>query len=115
MSCQSIELSLKAYLSLRGASRAALKSKPYGHNLARLFRDARDKGIGVLVALVSSDADAISNAADWYHTHRRKRFQYFEVMDAITGFKNAPELAPLEDLATRLQAPSLRDMVLRES
>jgi hypothetical protein len=113
--CQSIELSLKSYLSLRGVAKAALKSKPYGHNLVRLFRDGRDKGIGQIVTLAPTDAATIASAADWYHTTGRKRFQYFEVMDAITGFKQAPELAPLEDVASRLQAPALRETLLRES
>jgi hypothetical protein len=112
--CQSIELSLKAYLSLRGASRKDLK-KPYGHNLVRLFRDAYQKGIDQLVALLPSDTNTIADANGWYDTHGGKRFQYFDVMDAVLAFKHAPELAPLEDLAARLQTPLLRETLLRES
>jgi len=112
--CQSIELSLKAYLSLRGVSRKDLQKK-YGHSLVRLFRDASDMGIGKLVTLATSDAKTIERAAAWYHSKDGKRFQYVEMADVLKAFKNAPELALLEDIASRLQASRLRETVLRES
>lgn len=113
--CQSIELSLKAYLSLRGASRDKLRAKPFGHNLKHLFSEASDKGIGNIVTLLTTDADMVAAASDWYDTSGGKRFQYFQVMDAVRAFKHAPELAPLEDLASRLQSPALRETLLNES
>jgi HEPN domain-containing protein len=38
--CQSFELSLKAFLSLKGASRRTLARKPFGHNLDRLVDES---------------------------------------------------------------------------
>jgi hypothetical protein len=46
---------------------------------------------------------------------RHKQFQYFQVIDAMLAYKHAPEVAPLEDLASRVQSPTFRKTVLRES
>lgn len=108
--CQSIELSLKAFLSLKGMSRKNLKRK-FGHNLIRLLKRARKEGIESLVVINGNDESIVKTANAWYDVAGEKRLQYFSVVDAMRAFKDAPELAPLEDLAARLQSTQLREAV----
>jgi hypothetical protein len=109
--CQSIELSLKGFLSLKGATRTELKKK-FGHNLLRLHDEAVAKGLGDLVAVQSGDRDVVATANQAYDSKGGKKLQYFDIFDAMTAFKHLPELSPLEEMADRLQAPSLRKALL---
>src|SRR4051812_23518161 len=43
--CQAIELSLKAFLSLKGFPRKKLRTE-FGHNLVKLYEEAVTQGIG---------------------------------------------------------------------
>jgi hypothetical protein len=110
--CQSIELSLKAFLSLKGFTRTKLR-RDFGHNLVRLYGEAVDKGIGTFVTLQSGDGDVVATANKAYDSRTRKKLQYFDVHDAVTAFKSLPELPALENLANRLQAEALRDALLK--
>jgi hypothetical protein len=109
--CQSIELSLKAFLSLKGMNRRELKK--LGHNLDQLFGRARSEGLSQLVPLQPRDQSIVQAANAWYDTPGGKRFQYFGLLDAIKGFKGSPDLAGLEELAGRLQSKELREAVSR--
>jgi hypothetical protein len=111
--CQSVELSPKAFLSLKGIGREQLRRKPFGHNLSALFDAACRQGIGDLVTIDGNDGSVLRAATAWYDTGRGKRFQSVDLLDAMTGFRNVPDLAGLEGLATRLQASALRDAVLK--
>src|SRR5690348_12211447 len=75
--CQSMELSLKAFLSLKRFSRKALKGKPFGHNLDTLFTESVQRGLGQFVRLNPSDGSIIHEANAWYDTPGDKRLQYF--------------------------------------
>jgi hypothetical protein len=109
--CQSVELSLKAFLSLKGMTRQQLR-KEMGHNLSKLFDAACGQRIGDFVAVdPAADASTLQKATDWYDTPRGKRFQYFDLVDAMLGFRHAPDFAELEGLATRLQSGTLRTAV----
>ena len=110
--CQSIELSLKAFLSLKGATRKGLRTD-FGHNLVKLYDEAVAKGIGAFVTLQPGDRDVVAAANSAYDSRAGKKLQYFDVYDALTAFKSLPELAGLEDLANRLQAKALREIVLK--
>jgi hypothetical protein len=109
--CQSIELSLKAFLSLKGVTRKRLRTD-FGHNLVKLYEEAVAKGISAFVAVQPGDRDIVAVANAAYDSRAGKKLQYFDVYDALTGFKKRPELAGLEDLANRLQAKALRNVVL---
>jgi HEPN domain-containing protein len=116
--CQSVELSLKAFLSRKGMSREEMRTK-YGHKLSRLYDEACRQGLKDLVDLKADDVALLAKATEWYdvgHGKQKgkgKRLQYFSVIDAMMGFRDAPDLAGLEGLASRLQAPALRDAVLK--
>jgi hypothetical protein len=108
--CQSIELSLKAFLSLKGQSRPELK-RDFGHNLIELYTEASSRGLGTLVTLGPEDLTTVMKANDWYDTTGGKKFQYCDIGELGRGLKGAPNLVALESLATRLQATALRDAV----
>jgi hypothetical protein len=111
--CQSLELSLKAFLSLKGLNRRKLARKPFGHNLIRLVDEAVRQNLAQFVQIASVDKSVIRIASLWYDTPRGKRFQYFNVADAMTAFKGAPDYGALEELATRMQSSELRKAVRR--
>lgn len=110
--CQSIELSLKAFLSFKGRSRDSLR-RSFGHHLGKLFDEAYREGLPDLVTINPGDESVLREANDWYDTYGGKRFQYVDIRDAMKGFRHAPELAGLEDIATRLQAKPLREALLK--
>ena len=109
--CQSIELSLKGFLSLKGLTRTKLRTQ-FGHNLAKLYDEAVAMGIGAYVVLQADDREIIAQATSVYDSRGGKKLQYFDVLDALTAFKDLPELPGLEDLASRLQAPRLRELLV---
>jgi hypothetical protein len=110
--CQSLELGLKAFLSLKGMDRGKLARKPYGHSLERLAKEAVGRGCAEFAAITPVDLPFIRVASAWYDTPDGKRFQYFRVVDAMKAFSGAPDYASLEELAPRLQSPRLRQAVL---
>jgi hypothetical protein len=112
LSCQSLELSLKAFLSLKGLSRRTLAQKPLGHNLNRLVDEAVRQNLAQFVQITPADRLVIQIANSWYDTPGGKRLQYFDVADAVTAFKGAPDYAALEELASRMQSQALRKAVL---
>lgn len=92
--------------------RRKLARKPYGHSLERLAKDAVGRGCAAFAATTPVDLPLIRVASAWYDTPDGKRFQYFRVVDALKAFSGAPDDASLEELATRLQSPRLRQAVL---
>ncbi len=110
--CQSIELSLKGFLSLKGMRRKQLRQKPFGHNLVKLYAEGSDQGIGALVTLKPEDGPFLVGVNKWYDTAGGKKFQYFDAWEALHAFKDAPDLEGIEGLATRLQSAALRKAVL---
>lgn len=107
--CQSIELSLKAFLSLKGYERDRMKR--LGHKLKALFDAAVPFGLAHVVSLEANDRLLLGEASDWYDSSGGKRFQYFAVRDAVLGYPGAPAVAALEALAGRLQSPALHAAV----
>jgi hypothetical protein len=79
----------------------------------KLYEEAVAQGIGALVTLQPGDRHVVAVANSAYDSRAGKKLQYFDVYDALTAFKSLPELAGLEDLANRLQAKALRDVLLK--
>ena len=90
--CQSIELSLKAYLRGSGFSDAQLRK--LGHDLDAGISAATAAGVDGYVSLSDQDRAAISAINPYY---RFKDFQY-----SVTGFKSFPHPDVLLELAGRL-------------
>jgi hypothetical protein len=110
--CQSLELSLKAFLSMKGLTRQQLMRKPFGHNLAALLDAAIANGVAEFVEVTPADIAVVARATDWYDTPKGKRLQYFDLLDAMSAFKGAPDATMLQVLAMRFQSPELRKALL---
>jgi len=96
--CRSIELSLKAYLLLKGYKKKYLKRK-IGHNLKKLLRKVQELNIREIIAISIEESDNILKANVYYE---KKGFEYFFVIDAVTGYKELPDVELLRSLSTRL-------------
>ena len=92
LACQSIELSLKAYLRATGSGEIDLKK--VGHNLQKCVESARKAGINDRVTLSDVDMTLIQLANPHY---LYKGFQY-----SVTGYKTLPRVDLLIELAKRL-------------
>jgi hypothetical protein len=90
--CQSLELSLKAYL--RGSGRSDTQLRRIGHNLKECAAAAKDAGIENHVRLSEADVAAITAINLYYQS---KDLQY-----SISGYKSFPDLDSLIKLAERL-------------
>jgi hypothetical protein len=111
LSCQSIELSLKAFLTLKGLNRDKLKGK-FGHNLTKLAATAHEYGLAEFVQISGDDGKLLIAATDWYD--KNKRLQYAVIGDVGTGLKY-PDDEALEALASRLQCDELRQTVFKSA
>src|SRR4051812_31472461 len=103
--CRSIELSLKAYLSLTGIPLNKLAQK-YGHDLRRLEQAATSKSLKKYVSLTPQMRSAIHGASLYY---AEKVFEYPRLDEAIKAYPNAPDVTLLlevsELLVVSLKAP----------
>ena len=107
LACHSIELSLKAFLLIHHVTRQDLKQR-FGHNLEALLERAQSLGLGALVPLSDAQVQAVQQASPYYTD---KIFEYFELMEAVRGFKSRPQFEQLhsaaEILVTHLKQPCL--------
>ena len=105
LACHSIELSLKAFLSLNRVSLASIK-RCYGHDLDLLLTAVEQKGLGTIVPLSDPQLAEIRNASGYYN---EKVFEYPSIGEALEGYPATPELAVLlsaaEQLVARLREP----------
>jgi hypothetical protein len=102
--CHSIELSLKAFLSLQGAAMLELAEESYGHNLQAILKKADEKGLGASVSLTATQRSAIDLATIYYSG---KVFEYPAVGEAVSGYPSMPAVKTLLEAAGAL-ADSLR-------
>lgn len=97
--CHSIELALKAYLSLHGALMVELSEGPYGHNLESILGKALERGIDSLVPLRDDHRAEICRANTYYSG---KVLEYPAVGEAMRGFRDMPTLDLLIEAAEML-------------
>jgi len=99
-----IELALKAFLFSRGLSISRLRSREYGHNLARLLTEARRRKLGNLVKLAQSEVVSVRLLDEMYSA---KEFEY-----SANGVRGLPHYAvaysAAEKLCTGLRAHCVR-------
>lgn len=92
--CRAIELAFKAAL-LETTPKPDVK-RVYHHNLVRAHSDLKDK-----ILLSNDEIKLLREANDLYLS---KEFEYFNIISALKGFKNFPDLAKLRALAGRIVA-----------
>jgi hypothetical protein len=90
--CQSLELSLKAYL--RGSGHSDAQLRRLGHNLDECMSAAKAGGVDDYVSLSPEDVAAVAAINPYYQF---KDFQY-----SVSGYKSYPHPDLLIKLAERL-------------
>ena len=102
LACQSIELSMKAYLRAKGYSDKKLRT--IGHNLNECVAASQENEIRTLIRFTVQEK-AIIRAINPYY--QGKDLQYSK-----SGYKSFPHIDLLLDFATRLQN-STRDFCIK--
>ena len=108
LACHAIELCLKAYLSVHGATMLDLAENAYGHNLDRLLAAADQRGLSAAIPLPAEHRAEVHKAADYY---AGKLFEYPAVGEAIRAYPGLPNIDSLLEVArilvTALAEPCL--------
>ena len=91
--CRTIELEIKAR-HLQKMRQSKVK-REFGHKLAEAYK-ALDSGQRTLN---QSEEQTLQSVSDIYNS---KDFEYFNVFDALTGYKRFPKLELLESIAVKL-------------
>ncbi len=97
--CRSMELSLKAFLLAKGFPKRRLKERNLGHDLEKILKKAISMGLDKFFSLSPQHTEEIRKANKYYAS---KGFEYFEVIKAMTGYRNLPDISVLTDFATLL-------------
>jgi hypothetical protein len=105
--CRALELGLKSFLLARDVPVQLLKNK-YGHNLNALLLAAQTHGIHEFWQPSADDMRQIEIANAQYSS---KGFEYFEVIRAVTGYRDLPDLAQLRRITEALLT-STKQLVL---
>lgn len=95
--CQSIELSLKAFLRLRGAKMTDVER--YGHRIAELLAEARKNNLREFLKLSGDELKEIKRASRYYGDHI---FRYPDVYEIARGYPSDPNVIPLLSAAEKL-------------
>ena len=106
LSCQAIELLLKAWLSAKGVTSKELRDvEKYGHNLDRLLARSVEVGLGSHVRITPRRCENIRRANAYYQPG--KKFNYFDLRTIF-----APK-GPLHDLPNRSQLHQFGDALVK--
>jgi hypothetical protein len=99
--CRAIELGLKSYLLCRDVPVETLKRREYGHDLLALLKFARSHDIHQLWNPSDLEVEHIRIANGCYED---KGFEYFQVIRAVNGYSDLPDLEVLKGAAAKLLA-----------
>jgi HEPN domain-containing protein len=106
--CRSLELALKAFLSLRGRSLDELAGGAFGHDLDKLLAEADKQDLGGLVKLSEEQRFQIGRASVYY---AEKVCEYPSVLEAMKAYPSRASMDRLLDAAETL-IPPLREPCL---
>lgn len=99
--CRALELILKSFLLVSDFPRDDLKKKPYGHDLLRLLKEARSRGLEDVVELPETFEADLTDANDYYNG---KAFEYFDFRKWAHGYEGLPPLSRLQESTEHLIA-----------
>jgi len=99
LACHSIELSLKAFMLLKGVSKDKIRWDPFGHNLDNILDKCLSLHIEELVDVSESQKSLIGELNEWYS---RKGFEYFDVKNIVAGASDLPNVKLAQELALHL-------------
>jgi len=97
--CRSIELAMKAFLLAKGVPKKRLKERNLGHDLEKVLEKAISMGLDEVVSISPQHKEELKKANNYYAS---KGFEYFEVIKAVMGYRNLPDIPVLSDFATLL-------------
>lgn len=106
--CHSLELALKAFLSLRGRSLDELAGGALGHDLVKLLAEADKQGLGAVVKLTEQQRFWIGRTSTYY---AEKVYEYPSVLEALKGYSLRGDMDRLLEAAETL-IPPLREPCL---
>lgn len=99
--CHAIELLLKAFLLANGVPKIDLPKRAlYGHDLGKILQKAKELGLGAVV-IITQELEKEIEKANKYYAH--KGFEYFDVIKAVSGYPELPDLLSLECVASALR------------
>jgi hypothetical protein len=98
---RSLELALKAFLSLRGFSLDQMADGAFGHNLERLLAESKTQNIDTLINLSADQEAEIIRVSIYY---AEKVYEYPALGEAIRGYPSHANAARLIDAAGTLIA-----------
>lgn len=96
--CRTIELGLKAYLLAKGKNLVYIK-KSVGHNLTIGLKNARQNSLDDIIETTDIEQEEIEKANKYYNA---KGFEYFFVINHITGLTELPKLEVLKEYSKKL-------------
>jgi hypothetical protein len=96
--CRSLELSLKAFLLLKGKSINFVKEE-IRHDLLEGLKEAKKLDIDKLVLVEQREEKELKKANKYYVS---KSFEYVNITKSANGYPGLPNLDILDDLAGRL-------------
>jgi hypothetical protein len=99
LACLSIEMSLKAFLMLKGRSRKEVEG--YKHGLAELLASSTKENLAEFVTLTASELAEIEKAAKYY-SPAGSVFRYPPVYEIARGYPGDPNITPLLKAAKKL-------------
>jgi hypothetical protein len=112
LACRTIELGLKAFLSLRGRRLTELSFGEFGHDLQNLLAEADAAGLPKLVNLSNEARSAIEFAHRYYLD---KVFEYPAVLEALKGYPGDPEIESLLHVGDQLVATLMQPCCAHEA
>ncbi|MGJ4953309.1 hypothetical protein [Bradyrhizobium sp. HKCCYLS20291] len=90
LACHSIELALKAFLTLKNSS---LKdARRFSHDIQKLLEEALKRGLEEYASLSSEQKETIARASSYYN---EKVFEYPSLPEAAQAYPGDPPLGPL--------------------
>jgi hypothetical protein len=106
--CRALELSLKAFLSLKGISLVKLAGGQFAHNLESLVLQAEKNDLGALVTLEGAQRDEIIRASKYY---AEKVLEYPALTEALRAYPHLADpnllIAAADALTSALTEPCL--------
>lgn len=94
--CHSLELALKAFLSLNGYELIKLSGGAFGHNLENILAEAQKLKIDSAACLTSIHKAEIYKASQYYS---EKIFEYPALWEAIQAYPSRPDTSILIEAA----------------
>ncbi len=104
---RALELVLKSFLLAKGWQQEKLKSRIY-HDLMKALNKAKAEGLESYASVSESEVAEVKKANRYY---KSKGFEYFEVLPAMTGYPDLPDLEQLDNLVSHL-VEALKDLCL---